>query len=164
MSIQQKIREEKRAINQSKARVMRLLAKYPDYQQAFKAIMSKHEAKAAPLGQLAPWYQKPVESLSAVEPAWYESSIVSDLFDFGTSIAKHERIAAAEQKELEIELQMIAEKNEALDKQLILQKRLEESGTMTRAVGTRLQEMPWAIPALIGLSGLFIFLQMGKKK
>ena len=165
--INRKIRQDKAAIRQAESRVNRILARYPEYQQEFKAIMQKHRQKSPEtLGQ-APWFQLPVESLSAVgqnDAPWYESSLVSDLFDFGTKIVTHERIAADEQKQLELELAQIESKNAALDKQIALQKALERSGTMTRAVGTTLADNPMTIPLLIALGGGLIFSMTRRKR
>ena len=185
-----KIAGDKRAIKAAANRANRILRKYPELQVEFAQIMGKAKRQAQ-LGA-TPWFEMPVESLSKVpdywqrigyvpgsgeqfifsglgqnDTPWYErileSDFTSDLVDFGQKIVTHERIAADEQAQLELEIQKIQAKTKELESQEALARALERSGTMTRAVGTTLAENPMALPLLLALGGTLIFMQMKKR-
>lgn len=209
--INTQIRKDKAAIKAAANRANRILARYPELQREFVAIMEKAR-KQKQLGA-TPWFQMPVESFSGVgsyaytppnnvgtcnrlgswgygspgsgqallfaentpamsglgqDAPWYErlleSDFTSDLVDFGQSIVTHERIAADEQRQLELEIQQIQAKTDELEKQTALAEALERSGTFTRSVQTTLSENPMTIPLLVGLGGLLIFMQTRKRR
>lgn len=178
------IRKEKAAIKRAANRANRILSKYPELQVEFAAIMDKAR-KQKQLGA-TPWFQMPVESFSGFgqsnslfantlngglgqdERPWYEtvleSDFMGDLVGFGQKIVTHERIAADEQRQLELELAQIQAKNEALDKQTALAAALERSGTFGRSVKSTLADNPMTIPLLLGLGGALIFMQTRKRR
>ena len=186
-NIKSNIRKDKAAIKAAANRANRILAKYPELQKRFAAIMMKAK-KQAQLGA-TPWFQKPVESFSGVGSwgygvpgsgqsllfadqtplnglgqSWWETALESDftqdLIGFGKDIYTHKTIAADERKALELEIQQIQAKTAAMEQQEALARAMERSGTFTRSVGTTLQDNPMAIPLLLGLGGLLLFMRM----
>lgn len=152
MNINQKIRADKNAIAQSVRNVNRILANKPEAKARFKAIMQKRTQRLKTRGLGA------TEEM-AVETSWFDNEFVSDLFDFGVGIATHERIAADEQKQLELELAQIEAKNASLDKQLSLQSALSKSKAYGGSFVDELLDSPAKIAALVGLGGLLIWMR-----
>lgn len=151
MRIQQKIRADKNAIAQSVRNVNRILANRPEAKARFNAIMTE-KTKRAKAGGLS-------ATTTEAESSWYDNQFVSDLFDFGVSIATHERIAADEQAQLELELAQIEAKNASLDKQLSLQSALSKSKAYGGSFVDELLDSPAKIAALVGLGGLLIWMR-----
>lgn len=114
-------------------------------------------------GYTPPDYDRPVTSLGQSQTdetgSWLDSQLISDLFDFGTKIATHERVAADEQKQLEIELQTIQAKNEALDKQMALERQMARTSTPTGAVMATIQDNPLLLVGLVGLVGALVMMR-----
>jgi hypothetical protein len=156
MRIQDKIRADKNAIAQSVKNVNRILANKPEAKARFNEIMRERTQRLKTRGLGA-------TTDTAVDSEWFDNQFMSDLFDFGVNIATHERIAADEQKQLELELAQIEAKNASLDKQLSLQSALTKTGAYGGTFIDELLDSPTKVAALLGLGGLLIWMQRGKK-